>query len=55
MEMLIRVAIIMSSLFVTLWLTSSEFDSTEGWTMVSMFLVVCGAEGLVHVGFRGRK
>lgn len=43
---LLRLAVVMVALCVTLWVNASQFDATEIKSIVTMFLVAAGAEGV---------
>ena len=43
---IVRLGIYMTGLVLTLMLTSTKFDETELYTIITMFLIGTGAEGL---------
>ena len=45
----------MMALTVTLWLNASHFDETELRTIITMFLVAAGAEGISSFVSQFRK
>lgn len=51
---LIRLALIMATLVVTLWLNASKFDETELRTIIVVFLTAGCGEGILNQ-VRGRK
>lgn len=51
---IVRMALILATLVVVLWLNASHFDDTEIRTIVTMFLALLGAEGLTKT-FAGKS
>lgn len=45
---LLRLLIFMVALVATLWLNAAEFDDTELKTIITMFVVASGAEGVTQ-------
>jgi len=43
---IVRMALILGTLVVVLWMNASHFDETEIKTILTMFLALLGAEGL---------
>lgn len=46
---MLRLGIYMVTLCFILWLNASHFDKTEGQTIVWMFVVGAGSEGVGHI------
>ena len=53
----LRFALLMTAMCVTLWLTASDFDATEVRTIATMFLAAGATEGGVQLirMFQGKK
>lgn len=45
---LLRLVIFMVALVLTLWLNANQFDQTEIKTIITMFVVASGAEGVTQ-------
>ena len=43
---LLRLVVVMTSLTLTLYINASNFDATEIRTIITMFLIAAGTEGL---------
>ena len=50
-----RLTVVMISLVVTLWANASNFDSTELKTIITMFLIAAGTEGVSQVFSQMRR
>lgn len=51
---IIRMALILLTLIVVLWMNASHFDETEIKTILTMFLALLGAEGVSKM-FAGKQ
>ena len=50
-----RLAVLMVALVFILWLNATKFDKTEIQTILTMFFVAAGAEGLPRIFGRDKK
>lgn len=50
---IIRLAVLMVSLVIVLWMNATNFDETELRSIVIVFLVAAGSEGAVKLFQRG--
>jgi hypothetical protein len=51
---IIRTAVVLTALAVTLYVTAEHFDETETRTITTMFIALLGAEGLTNA-FAARR